>query len=176
MKHQDSIETRRLILRPLAIADAARVQTLAGNSQIAAMTENIPHPYEQGMAEIWINSLHAGWEAQNQAGFAFCLKENQDLIGCCGLNIVKKHKRASLGYWVGIDYWGNGYCTEAAAAVIEFGFSRLHLHRIEAQHLSKNPASGAVMKKIGMQHEATMLDYVYKENSHHNMEQYSILR
>jgi RimJ/RimL family protein N-acetyltransferase len=86
-----------------------------------------------------------------------------------------QHRRASLGYWIGLDYWNKGHCTEAASAVIKFGFDQLALHRIQATHLSKNPASGAVMRKIGMSHEATLIDYVIKDNKFENMELYSIL-
>ena len=60
--------------------------------------------------------------------------------------------RAELGYWVGEPYWGNGYCSEAACALIDFGFEQLELKQIIAEHLRNNPASGRVMRKAGMQH------------------------
>ncbi|MFK7994845.1 MAG: GNAT family N-acetyltransferase [Granulosicoccus sp.] len=172
---QPSLKTDNLVLRPIEQRDALRIQLLAGAAQIAEVTENIPHPYEDGMAESWIETLTPGWENRDCATFAICLSGCTDLLGCCGLQLLMKHKRASLGYWIGLDYWSNGHCTEAASAVIKFGFEHLALHRIEATHLSKNPASGAVMRKIGMSHEATMVDYVINNGRFENMELYSIL-
>jgi len=171
---QPTIKTERLELRAFTLADAQRVQVLCGHAHFAEMTENIPHPYEDGMAEQWIRSLKPAWENRETAAFAMYPNGQADLIGCCGLRISTKHNRASLGYWVGMDYWGNGYCTEAASALVAFGFKELNLHRIEAQHLSKNPASGAVMRKIGMSHEATLVDYVQKGEKFENIELYSI--
>ncbi|OED41319.1 hypothetical protein AB833_09915 [Chromatiales bacterium (ex Bugula neritina AB1)] len=174
MKPQPTLTTERLTLRPLQATDAATVQALAGDYRIAAMTENIPHPYIDGMAESWIETLKPGWDKRALATFAVCLSDYEKQIGCCGLIINRKHNRGSLGYWIGADYWGNGYCTEAATELIAFGFNELKLHRIEAQHLSKNPASGAVMRKIGMTHEATFRQYTLKEERYEDMEMYSI--
>jgi len=175
MKPQPTLETDRLLLRPLMLSDAGRIQLLAGDYRIARMTGNIPHPYEDGLAETWLQTLPAAWTAQTQAGFAVCLKDRNEQIGCCGLNLVMEHKRASLGYWVGVDYWNAGYCTEAATAAVAFGFEEMALRRIEAQHLTKNPASGRVMQKIGMTHEARMRDYVVKDGRHEDMELYAVL-
>lgn len=172
---QPSITTEKLFLRPFEGSDAKRVQSLAGHSTIAEMTENIPHPYADGIAESWIETHGADWQNQKTARFAICVGSKAELIGSCGLQLSMKHRRASLGYWIGADYWNSGYCTEASAALIAFGFDQLALHRIEAQHLTKNPASGAVMKKIGMKHEGTLVDYVIKNDRFENMEIYSIL-
>ena len=172
---QPSINTRNLVLRPFEQSDATHVQSLAGDSHIAEMTENIPHPYDDGMAENWIETLNPAWEMKKSATFAICSGTHAELLGCCGLQISMKHKRASLGYWIGFDYWNNGYCTEAASAVVAFGFEQLSLHRIHAQHLTRNPASGAVMRNIGMKHETTLIDYVIKNDRFENMELYSIL-
>ncbi len=91
------------------------------------------------------------------------------MIGCCGLTIVPKYRRATLGYWIGRDYWGNGFCTEAATEVVAFGFTELGLHRIAAMHLCINPASGAVMRNPGMKREAILRNYVLKNNKFEDM-------
>jgi RimJ/RimL family protein N-acetyltransferase len=68
----------------------------------------------------------------------------------------EEHKRAELGYWIGVPYWNHGYASEAARRVVNWGFQYLGLNRIYAQHFADNPASGRVMQKIGMQYEGTL--------------------
>ena len=96
MKQQPTIETERLVLRPLELSDAFSMQLLAGDHRIADTTESIPHPYEEGMAEKWIQSLHSDSDAQNHVAFAVSLKRQSELIGCCGLTLVTKHRQPSL--------------------------------------------------------------------------------
>jgi RimJ/RimL family protein N-acetyltransferase len=84
------------------------------------------------------------------------------LVGAISLRIELPQRRAELGYWVGVPYWGRGFATEAARAMIEFGFRRLSLHRIYAHHFVRNPASGRVMEKAGMQHEGTLRGHFFR--------------
>lgn len=146
---QPILTTPRLTLRPYELSDAERVQHLAGDERIARMTANIPHPYEDGMAEQWI-SQHRDWFANKTAvPYAMVLTESHELIGTISLAQISEG-RGNLGYWVGVPYWGHGYCTEAAAALIDYAFSSLNLTQIYAQHLTENPASGRVMVKNGL--------------------------
>lgn len=149
---QPTLYTDRLACRPLTLTDAADVQRLAGERDIADMT-HIPHPYEDGVAEEWIRSTREEFEKEEGATFAITLREAGSLIGAIGLGRKDAHGTAELGYWVGKPYWHRGYCTEAARAVLGYGFHELCLHRIYAYHFRRNPASGRVMQKIGMQHE-----------------------
>lgn len=155
-----TLTTRRLVLRPFILEDAATVQRLAGAYEIAATTLNIPHPYEDGMAEAWIVSHGPAWEAQSDLTLAVTLgTEAQDLqpvIGAVGLGLSLRHRRAELGYWLGLPYWNQGYTTEAAGALVNFGFETLALNRIEAGHYPGNLASGRVMQKLGMQQEGIL--------------------
>ncbi len=176
MLDQPTLHTPRLLLRPLTLADAADVQRLAGAREIASTTAVIPHPYEDGMAEEWI-STHAPALAEGRSiTYAITLAETGDLCGAIGLSLTPEHQRAELGYWVGVPYWGRGYCTEAALAVRDLGFSELGLHRVEAVHLARNPASGRVMQKIGMRHEGTLREHVLKWGVFETIECYAILR
>jgi len=175
MSEQPSLNTARLLLRPFENNDAPTVQMLAGVREVSDMTEAIPHPYEDGMAEEWIATHSQTWNQMNGATFAVCDLETKLLIGCVGLTIAKRHNRATLGYWVGVEFWGKGYCTESSKAVLEFAFNKLNLNRIDAIHLTHNPASGAVMRKIGMRHEGTHRQYVFNNNIHSDVESYAIL-
>ncbi len=98
------------------------------------------------------------------------------LIGAVGLRIDDEDQRAELGYWIGKPYWGQGYCTEAAGAVIRFGFEQLGLNRIFAHHFARNPASGRVMQKLGMAHEGRLPQHVKKGDAFEDLELYGIVR
>ena len=172
---QPTLETERLRLRPFSLTDVGTVQALAGAREVAATTLNIPHPYEDGMAEAWIRTHAPAYEADEQATFALTLKQTDELVGAIGLMIHRAHARAELGYWVGLPFWNRGYATEAAQAVLRFGFGDLDLNRIFAQHLVRNPASGRVMQKAGMRHEARLRQHINKWGRFEDIDLYGIL-
>jgi ribosomal-protein-alanine N-acetyltransferase len=176
MKQRPKLSTKRLILRPFTLDDAPVVQKLAGHRDIAATTLNIPYPYEDGMAEEWINTHQEKFEQGKVVNFAVVLRGNGQLVGAMGLEINKRHECAELGYWIGKTYWNKGYCTEAAMAVLDYGFNELHMNRIFAYHMKRNPASGRVMQKIGMTHEGCLRQFVKKWDVFEDMETYAILR
>jgi len=161
-KERPTIETERLILRPFCLTDAPAVQKLAGDIEIARNTNAIPHPYEDGMAEEWIGTHQAKFEEGKLVNFANVLRETGQLIGAIGLVVAIEDDRAELGYWVGKPYWNSGYCTEAARAVLDYGFNVMGLNLINAHHMSRNAASGKVMQKIGMKHIATLPQWIKK--------------
>ncbi len=143
------IETKRLVLRPIDLNDASTVQKFAGNYTVSKMTMNIPHSYEDGMAEAWIETQDKRWEEDELINFAIINKHNNQLMGVVGL-VERVEKTGGIGYWIGEPFWGNGYCTEATKAFIDFCFKHLNIEKLEAEHLVTNPASGSVMKKSGM--------------------------
>src|SRR3990172_3467050 len=108
------LETDRLILRPFAASDAPDVMRLAGDFAIADTTLTIPHPYGDGLAEIWIASHQSQFDQGRLINFALTLRESGALVGSMNLVIKAEHLRAELGYWVGKPFWKQGYCTEAA--------------------------------------------------------------
>ena len=83
-------------------------------------------------------------------------KEDEGLIGLIELlRIDEAAESCSFVYMLGCNYWNKGYGTEALKAVIGFAFEELELRRIVADHMAKNVASGAVMRKVGMKHIGT---------------------
>jgi RimJ/RimL family protein N-acetyltransferase len=173
---QPTLQTERLILRPFELTDGEDVRRLAGDRAIADTTLQIPHPYEVGMAEEWILTRRPKFEAGEEVVFAIVLRETGELIGAMGLVIEGKFRRAELGYWIGRPYWGNGYCTEAGHAVLEYGFHSLNLNRIHAYHFQRNPASGKVMRKLGMKHEGSSPQHVMKWGAFEDIELYGMIR
>ncbi len=176
MNERPTIQTDRLLLRPFALEDASMVQTLAGEKDIASTTLNLPHPYEDGMAEEWIGTHQDRYEKGESVVLAIVLNDNGTLIGAIGLEINKDNDRAELGYWIGKPYWNKGYCTEAARALIQHGFDVLGLERIHASHFRRNPASGRVMQNIGMIHEGRLRKHIKKWGKQEDLEIYGILK
>ena len=169
-----TLTTPRLLLRPFVLTDARDAQRLAGAREIADGTLTIPHPYPDGLAEEWIELQQRLFESRELINFAIALRTGE-VVGSIGLR-MKKHGKAEIGYWIGVAHWGHGYATEAAAAVIDYGFRELNLNRIEAAHFSGNPASGRVMIKNGMKHEGTARQAAKKWDEYRDLEWYSILR
>ena len=173
---QPSLTTERLTLRAFDERDAPAVQSLAGDRAIADTTLSIPHPYEDGVAEWWIGQQHEQFEAGTHAIFAVERATDQQLLGAISLTIERDMSAAELGYWIGQPFWNDGYATEAALRIVEYAFVDLDLNRISSRHLVRNPASGRVMQKIGMQHEGTLREATVKWERFEDLELYSLLR
>lgn len=173
---QPILTTTRLFLRPFRLEDGAEVQRLAGAKEIARVTLNVPHPYEDGMAQAWIETHAPGWEKDQVAYYALIEQVSGALIGSMHLRINGPHAHAELGYWLGVPFWNRGFATEAARALLGFGFESLELQRIQASHLGCNPASGRVMQKIGMQAEGVSRRAALKWSEFHDLVRYAILR
>lgn len=173
---QPTVHSNRILLRPFAPEDAATVQLLAGEYEIADTTLNVPHPYEDGMAEQWISGHGKQFQAGTNAVFAIVDKKSLQLIGAVSLTIDKDLRKAELGYWIGRPYWNQGYATEAAKSIVDYGFKQLRLNRIVARHFVRNPASGKVMLKVGMVHEGTLRKDTIKWGEYEDLRLYGLLR
>ncbi|MFZ5817962.1 MAG: GNAT family N-acetyltransferase [Bacillota bacterium] len=173
----EPLQTDRLILRPLELADAEEVRRLAGAPEVASTTLSIPHPYPEGAAEQFIAGTREEMEAGRSYALAMVRREDGALLGVISLTgIHPVHRRAELGYWIGVPYWGQGYTTEAARAMIDFAFGELGLNSVFARHLTRNPASGRVMAKVGMRCEGRLRQHVCKNGQFEDLAVYSILR
>lgn len=175
MESQPTIRTQRLTLRPFELSDAADVERLAGAREIADTTLTIPHPYPPGAAAEWIQKHRFGWEKGTGVTFAITETSTGDLVGVIDLVISSEHRRAELGYWIALDHWNSGYATEASRRILDFGFESLGLHRIDSRHFLRNPASGRVMQKLGMQYEGTQRDWAIRWDRFETLALYAIL-
>jgi [ribosomal protein S5]-alanine N-acetyltransferase len=175
MSDQPTLTTERLTLRPFIPDDAFDVERFAGMREIADTTLSIPHPYPHGAAGEWILTHAPAWENGTTATFAIVETKTRRLVGVASLMINREHRRAELGYWIAFDRWNQGYATESNQRLIDFGFEDLGLHRIESRHFLRNPASGRVMQKLGMQHEGVERDWAVKGEGYESLAVYSIL-
>lgn len=173
---QPTLTTERLTLRPFTSAYADAVTALVSDRRIAVDTLAIPHPYDRSMAESWLAGHAEAFATGQSATFAATEHASGTLVGCVGLGINHEHRRAEIGWWVGVPWWGRGYCTEAAAAVMRWAFETLDLQRIDAHHLTRNAASGRVMQKLGMRHEGSLRGHVRKWGVQEDVEVYGMLK
>jgi [ribosomal protein S5]-alanine N-acetyltransferase len=174
---QPTLETARLILRPYTLEDAPTVATLAGKREIADTTISIPHPYSEQQARDWITRHIEGRSHGKGVIFAVVTKTDMQLVGSVGLrDIDQEHGQAEVEMWIGVDWWGQGYATEAAKALLQFGFETLRLNRIYAHHMLRNPASGRVLEKIGMKKEGVLRERVCKWGVFENVAILSVIR
>jgi len=143
-----SLETDRLVLRPFTAADAAAVPNFAGRWEVAQMTVRIPHPYPEGAAAGWIAGHAAAREDGSEFTFAIALKDGGAVIGAGSLNRCEPGNY-DLGYVLAPEHWGKGFATEAARAMVVFGFETLGAEALLSGHFQDNPASGRVLEKAG---------------------------
>jgi RimJ/RimL family protein N-acetyltransferase len=172
-----TLRTARLLLGSFSFSDAAELQRLAGAREIADTTLAIPHPYRMDDALAWIEQQNNPARDDGTANFAIRLGASGGLIGCIGLrDIDRQHQQAELGFWIGVEWWGQGYAREAARAVLQFGFETLQLNRICAHHMARNPASGRVLQAVGMQREGVLRQGVQKWGVYEDVVLYAVLR
>lgn len=141
------IRSNRLEYRALAAADAARVAELAGNYDVAAMTARVPYPYTLVAADQWIASL-------DDNELVRAILHEGELVGAVGL-VYGEARSAEIGYWIGKPYWGRGFATEAARALVAHAFGPLGLRRLTCGHFADNPASARVIRKLGFTRTGT---------------------
>ncbi|WP_155590776.1 GNAT family N-acetyltransferase [Lysinibacillus cavernae] len=172
---EKTIETERLLLRLFTEEDAPEVSVLCNNFALYKSTLNLPYPYTLDCALAWIANHQQNFEADKLYEFAITNKRSGKLYGAIGLSNHQQHHKGEIAYWVGEPYWGNGYGTEAAQAIIEFAFKEKQYHRVYAQYFQSNPASGKIMEKCGMHYEGTLKQHVYKNGAYEDIVYYGII-
>jgi RimJ/RimL family protein N-acetyltransferase len=136
------LETERLTLRPFRASDAPEFARLAGEWAVASMTSDIPYPFSAAQAGGWLRPV------RGEARFAIELE--QRLIGGAGY-YRRRSGVAELGFWLGQRWWGQGYATEAARAVVRYGFANPRLPGFSSARFDDNPASARVLAKLGFE-------------------------
>ena len=151
------------------------MQRLAGEWEVARTMLLVPYPYEDGMAEEWIATHHPAYEAGERVNWAVVQCEEGALVGSITLRLHPLHDNAELGYWIGRPYWGRGYATEAAEGAVRYSFEDLRLHRIHSNHFGGNPASGKVLRKVGMSREGTRPEHYKKWGAYEDRVDYGLM-
>ena len=148
----EPLTTERLVLRPPVAADAEQIHRMVNDWTVVRMLSNLPYPYERKLTDEWIASTAE--QRGNGTAHHLVITGREDgrelVIGCVGLRLDRTPDTGSLGYWVGRPYWGHGVATEAAGRVARWALANLPIRRIEAHVADDNPASAAVLRRIGL--------------------------
>lgn len=171
------LSTPRLRLQPLGTQHIDAIASLAGAREVAETTLLIPHPYRREDAEAFVALAARDAATAPPPQLVWAISHTtQPVLGCISLSFNWPHSRAEMGYWIGVPFWGCGYATEAARAVIDWGFSAAGLNRIDAHHMAHNPASGRVLEKVGMTREGVVREHIRRDGRFIDGVVYSILR
>ncbi|MFF2089235.1 GNAT family N-acetyltransferase [Paenibacillus sp. NPDC058174] len=170
------IETDRLLLREFIPSDLDAVHKYASNPVVVKHMLWGPNTVDD--SQSYLNMVIGMQEQTPRQGFelAVILKESEQLIGGSGIHICSP-AIGELGYCFHELHWGHGYASEAARALLSFGFGELNLHRIFATCRPDNIGSAKVMQKIGMRYEGHLREHMWhnKDNRWVDSHQYSIL-
>ena len=157
------LETERLILRPLCLADAEEVfANWTSDPEVARFMAWSTHPNVE-VTKAWLAEVEQNsTDSDKSYDWGFVRKADGKLIGSGGLYYNEQHEAFDLGYNIMKDCWHQGYTTEAARSMTQFAFQELKQKRIYANHAVDNPNSGKVMEKIGFRY--------FKDGSYDSMD------
>jgi RimJ/RimL family protein N-acetyltransferase len=140
-----TLETERLTLRAPRRDDAKAIASLANDLRIAENLLRIPHPYGLADAERFIAGANATEDETE-----FVITRGTTVLGACGVG-SRDGEQPEIGYWLGVAFWGRGYATEAARALIDHAFADHGYDLLLAGARVSNPASRRVLQKCGFQ-------------------------
>jgi len=168
------LHTDRLLLRPVTLHDAEAVYSYASDPRVTRFMIWETHRSVED-ARAFLREVLRAYE---EGGLSWGIVHRADdrFVGTCGLEVVREHARAELGYVLHRGYWGRGLMPEAVRAVIRHGFEREGMERIQARCAVENAASARVMEKAGMSYEGTLRRYERIGGALRDMKFYAILR
>ncbi len=167
------VETPRLLLRPLVANDSSALSEIGNDRRVADSVLSIPVPFPNSAARTWIDR---GIANQHAVSLAVLVRQDSLLVGSINLALEPDHEQAELGFWFGVTFWNRGYATESALALLGYAFDELALNRVHAHHMLRNRASGAVLRKIGMQSEGVLRQRIKKNGTFEDVAIYAVLR
>ena len=172
----ETIETKRLVLRDFRIEDWKAVHEYAADPKAVATLPWGPNSADQTIEFVRTAIADAARLNRRKFEMAMVLRDEDRLVGGVGLRLSGTENRdADMGYVVNPAFWKRGLATEAAAAIVEFGFRQHGLHRIWAICDPDNAASARVLEKIGMIREGRLRQHKWYKEDWRDSYLYSIL-
>jgi len=171
------LESNRIKLRPLRPSDAKILKEYSKDKKITKYTFVIPPPFTVKHAQVFIKKAQKEKKKGLSYYFGIEYKENGKLIGMINLvNISKKNKNAETGFWLAEKYQHKGLAEEALNLILDFGFKKLKLKRIEAWVLHKNKSTQKLLEKTGFKLEGRLRKKIFFKNQWFDKLIYGILK
>ncbi len=170
------LTTKRLLLREFRELDWQAAHEYACDPEVVRYMEWGPNA-EKDTQNFVRRAITAQQEQpRRNYTFAIVLKTENQLIGSCGIHLSNPGNQGGyIGYALNRRYWGKGYATEAARALLTFGFGKLKLHRIFATCDPTNIGSVCVLEKIGMQREGHLRQHKWQKGKWRDSFLYALL-
>jgi [ribosomal protein S5]-alanine N-acetyltransferase len=147
------LETERFLLRAVTLDDVADMFRVMSDPQVTRYFGALPMatPAE---AQERVQMIQTAFQKQDGVRWVIADRASGQLIGTGGFwRLLKPHDRAEIGYELAPEWWGQGVMTEALGAMLQFGFTRMGLHSVEAQIHPANSGSRRVLEKLGFVQE-----------------------
>ncbi len=169
------LSTARLCLRELVQSDAAAVFAIRSDFEVTRFNTGLAYDRLEQARDL-IQAIRTGYTDGAELRWGITLKGESTVIGMCGFNYWVRHdRRASIGYDLARAYWGQGLMTEAVQAIVDFGFTKMNLNRIEADADGRNPASARVLEKVGFRNEGIQYEQFYENGGFYNLHLFGLL-
>jgi len=136
--------TRRLHLRRPIESDAPAIIDIAGDKEVSRRLGRVPHPYTNEHFRYFMESV-----VPCEPTWAIVAKQSNEVVGVISLIPNGNCESGELGYYIGRPYWGQGWATEAAQAIVDMGFETAGYAKLTSRYHADNPASGRVLAKLG---------------------------
>lgn len=169
------LKTNRLDLIEITQNHLADLFLLFSNKNVTKYY-NVVTLTEKDQAQKFIDHFTNRFKDKAAIRWGIALKGAMNIIGSIGYNNFTPKHRANIGYDLLPQYWNKGYITEALSAIIDFGFNRLDINRIEAEVMQGNIASEKVLQKLGFQKEGILRSWMYWNNTYYDMTMFSLLK
>lgn len=169
-----SILTDRLTLRQFKNEDILDILEFISHPTVARAVPDIGPSPEEVRKYIEVQNSRPPFEQDKCTDLVMERKRDGKVIGLVSM-VPRAHRKASIGYALGVRYRGQGYATEVARALMVYGFEVLKYHRIQAETSTANPASYRVMERLGMRREGQLREAEQRDDVWVDILYYGIL-
>ena len=171
-----TLETPRLVLRPIALDDVPDVFAYASDAEVTRYLRWESHQ-TLAQTESYVRGVLHDYQEDRDGPWGIVDKASNRLIGHIHLmDLSAQHHKAHIGFVLARSCWNNGLATEALLHVLAYVFGTLDLHRVEGFSLVGNGAAMRVMEKAGMQKEGVLRDYLFQKGDFRDFAVYAILQ
>lgn len=168
------LETRRITMRKIKASDAETIFKMRSNSRMNqfVLREDMTAISDAGAL---VNKVTEAYRNKTGIGWAGVSKDNDQLIGTCGFNrIDNENNRAEIGGEMAVDFWGKHLALEALDAILDYGFTKMKLHSVEARVNPENKSAVYIVEQLGFEREAYFRDRVYFNDEYHDLAVYTL--